>query len=324
MTNPFPAMEIRPYHPMEIISRIGEGRGDDLGDARLNHILRTVRRNPALPLVLRCNVASCYSFQNPGVGEDTPEGALFNLRRDLKILQLLGLAPGAVRPAIDLFEHVLEAIPSAQGIFWFAESTGEAWRGTPRAACHYEEGRALGIAAIIPGRSQEEMEQAKAASTRRLSEADTLDIRPHHLMCMTCFHGGKETLAPIAADNLFEAIDRVQKNPDIPVRLVCGPCMICPPCPHLRPEEDHCIGGHGMALRDELKDLEVLQRLGMQYDDTMPARKLLGLLYERVPSAKDVCGYGDGVVRSREWSICGGEAVNERYEKGRAAGLGML
>ncbi|MBN2307654.1 MAG: hypothetical protein JXR94_01710, partial [Candidatus Hydrogenedentes bacterium] len=121
-----------------------------------------------------------------------------------------------------------------------------------------------------------------------------------------------------------EAIDAIHQNPEIPVRLICGPCMICPPCPHLRRRADRCIGGHGMALRDELKDLDVLQRLGMAYGDTMSARALFSRLYERIESALEICGYGDGVARSREWSICGGENVNARYAKGRAAGLGFL
>ncbi|HEO72035.1 MAG TPA: hypothetical protein ENN80_12285 [Candidatus Hydrogenedentes bacterium] len=323
MPSPAP-IDVRPYQLMAIVSKIGEGCTDDLGDVRLNRILAAIRANPATPLTLRCNVTSDYAFQNPGMQDDTPEGALFNVRRDLVILQRLGLTPGATRPALDLFEHLLEAIDSADGILCFDTATSGAWRGQPREACYYEQGRALGIEAIIPARAPEEMQRVKRDSVRAMYEADVLELRPHHLMCMTCFHGGRDDLAPINEDNLFEAIDIIQKNPDIPIRLICGPCMICPPCPQMHPNANGCVGGHGMALRDELKDLDVLQRLGLRYGDTLTARRLFTRLYAEIASAKQICGYGDGIARSREWSICGGDDVNARYAKGRAAGLGFL
>ncbi|MCP4643342.1 MAG: hypothetical protein GY851_23045 [bacterium] len=317
-------MDIRPYQLIAIVSKLGEGCTDDLGDPRLTEILATVRRNPAVPLTLRCNVTTVYDYQNPGTDENTPEGDLFNVRRDLKILQRLGLTPGATRPAIDVFEHLLEVVESGEGILWFSETTSDAWTGQPRDACHYEEGRALGIQAIIPGRARGEMDEVKCDSVRGMYEADMLEIRPHHLMCMTCFYGGRDELGPIEEDNLFEAIDIIHKNPNVPVKLVCGPCMICPPCPHMAMGAGRCIGGYGMALRDELKDLDVLQTLGMAYGDTLSARELFTRLYDRIVSAKTVCGFGDGVSRSREWRVCGGDDVNSRYEKGRAAGLGFL
>ena len=48
-----------------------------------------------------------------------------------------------------------------------------------------------------------------------------------------------------------------------------------------------------MALRDEKKDLDTLQLLGLKYDDVLPAHELLNLLYERIESTTQVCGYGD-------------------------------
>jgi len=29
------------------------------------------------------------------------------------------------------------------------------------------------------------------------------------------------------------------------------------------------------------------------------------MLFERIPSTRDICTYGDGIVRSEEWRICG-------------------
>lgn len=324
MVQAFRSMDVRPYQLMHIVSRIGAGCGDDLGDPRLNEILAAIRQEPYLPLTLRCNVTSTYAYQNPGHQDDTPEGELFNARRDLKILQRMGLVPGATRPAIDLLELLLRSVETARGILWFDEVTSETWRGEPREAGHYEAGRAMGVQAILPPRSEAEMAEVKRQSARAMAEAGLLEIRPHHLMCVTCFYGGHEELAPIDEDNLFEVIDVVQKRPDIPIRLISGPCMICPPCPHYHPPSGLCIGGQSMSLRDELKDLDLLQLLGLQYGDVLPARELFARLYAHVASTREICGHGDGIARSPEWRVCGGPDGDPRYAKGRAAGLGFL
>jgi len=315
---------VRPYQLVRIVSKIGAGRMDDLGDERLTAILQAVRQDPTLPLTLRCNVTTAYAYQNPGHAEDTPEGDLFNARRDLRLLQRIGLVPGDTRPAIELFRRLLDNVETAEGILWFDEINSNTWRGEPRENCHYKEGRALGLEAIIPRRSVEERAHVKETSVQAMYEAETSKIRPHHLMCMSCFYGGREELGPIDEDNLFEAIDIVQKNPEIPIQLICGPCMICPPCDGYDPPSKRCVAGIGMALRDELKDLDVLQRLGLKYDDVLPARELFTRLYERIPSTRVICGHGDGVVRGPEWRVCGGPDGDPRYVKAREEGLGFL
>jgi hypothetical protein len=84
---------------MCIVCRIGEGRGEDLGDARLNEILKAVRQDRKRPVALRCNVDTVYRYQNPGQADDTREGELFNAKRDLDVLQKLGLKYGDTMPA---------------------------------------------------------------------------------------------------------------------------------------------------------------------------------------------------------------------------------
>ena len=78
-----------------------------------------------------------------------------------------------------------------------------------------------------------------------------------------------------------------------------------------------------MALRDQKKDLDVLQKLGLKYGDRLPARRVLELLYERIPSTRDICGYGDGEVRAPEWRICGDPDGREAYRKARDEKLGI-
>ena len=300
------------------------GCTDDLGDPRLTAILQAVRQDPKLPLTLRCNVDTVYRYQNPGHAEDTAEGELFNAKRDLDIVQKLGLVPGDTRPAIDMFERVLAKIPQARGI------------------CGYETQHVRHVARLLAGRQRQLREGPRAGdqgphpaarlrrkrrSTKKTSaaaiyQAPALQIRPHHLLCMSCFHGGKDKLAPIAEDNLFEAIDVIQKQPDIPVTLIAGVCMICPPCGKYDPANKLCVGGRSMALRDQKKDLDVLQKLGLKYGDTLPARKLYQLLFERIPSTRDICGYGDGETRATEWSICGERREGRRLSEGPRGTVG--
>ena len=318
-------LEVRPYQLMCILCRVGEGRAKDLGDDRLNRILAAVQEDPKVPIRLRLNTESVYGYQNPGHAEDSPEGKLFNAKRDLDIIQKLGLVPGDTRPAIDMFERVFLNLTTAQGICGYQTLTAETWRGCPQAGSgNYEKGHALGLGAVIPPRDEEEKARFKKTTAEQIYQAETLRIRPHHLMCMSCFYGARiENPAPIKEDNLFEAIDVIQKDPQIPVTLVPGCCIICPPCSSYDPETNLCLGGRGMALRDQKKDLDTLQKLGLKYGDTLPAQKLYQLLYERIPSTRDICGYGDGEQRAPEWSICGDPEGTETYRKARAANLGI-
>ena len=78
-----------------------------------------------------------------------------------------------------------------------------------------------------------------------------------------------------------------------------------------------------MALRDQKKDLDVLQLLDLTYGDVLPARELLGRLYANVHSTRQVCGYKDGILRAPEWRICSEPEGALRYDKGRAARIGV-
>jgi len=318
-------LDVRPYQLMCVVCQLGSGKIDDLDNPKLTEILATVRKNPKTPIRLRLNVESVYSYQNPGPNDDSPEGTLFNAKRDLDVIQKLGLVPGDARPAIDLFERLLKNVPTCLGICGYETITGDTWQGCPRATSgNYEKGHKLGINAIIPPRDEQQKAEYKKTSVADIYEATTLKIRPHHLMCMSCFYGARiENLAPIKEDNLFEAIDAIHKNPDIPVTLVAGCCMICPPCSHYDPQTNWCVGGKSMALRDQKKDLDVLQKLGLKYGDTLPAKDLYKLLYERIPSTRVICGYGDGEQRAYEWSICGDPEGKETYLKAREANLGI-
>ena len=318
-------IDVRPYQLMCIVCRLGaDETGQYAHGERLDEILTAVRGDPNLPITLRANVDTVYSFQNPGREHDTPEGELFNDKRDLDIIQRLGFAPGDTRPALEMFNRLFKEIPDCDGICGYDRVTSDTWKGCPLAASgNYERGHAEGVSAVIPSRDAEEKACAKTDSCAQMYEGDELEIRPHHLMCMTCFHGGREELAPIQEDNLFEAIDIIRKNPETPVKLVPGPCMICTPCSKYQPSTNWCIGGIGSGLRDQKKDLDVLQLLGLEYGDILPGREIYQRLFDEISSTRQICGYNDGTVRALEWTVCGGPDGSPSYAKGRAVGLGI-
>ena len=321
----FKTLDIRPYQLMCIVCKIGEGISEASWDKKFNKILKTIRNNPNIPVRLRCNVDTVYKYQNPGREDDTPEGKLFNDKRDLDIIQKLGIVPGSTRPALELFNRLFKEIISTKGICGYDKITSKTWRGCKKAdSGNYEKGHARGVNAVIPPRGEEEKEKAKKKTVKDIYKAKTLFIRPHHLMCMTCFHGGKKKLAPIKEDNLFEAIDIIQKNSNIPITLIPGCCMICPPCSRYEPETNLCVGAIGIGLRDQKKDLDLLQKLGLKYGDTLPAKKIYKLLFEKIHSTVQICGYSDGIVRGQEWTICrGGPEGSKEYVKGRRKKLGI-
>lgn len=288
-----------PVRPADLVRLIAS-------DSGVADLAQLVHDDPLRPIMLVAQTSGLYRAIRPAEEVDPA------VRRvDLAILQRLGMAPGDVRPARALLAWVLERIEDV----------------TDLGVCpdDYARGRKLGLAALVPTRSAEELAQVKEESAAALLAADHLHFRPHHLLCMGCFYGRTvdRGLAPIAEDNLYEGIVAMQRNPEIPVTLIEGCCDICPPCPGYDPASGVCVAAHSMGLRDELKDLTLLQRLGLRYGDTLPARELLRRVFAAVAETTEVCGFGDGVERSPEWRVCCGPDGSEGYRRARGEGLGV-
>jgi hypothetical protein len=107
MVQEFHSLDVRPYQLLCVVCRLGAKPDEPYYFfERLDEILGYERRDPARPMTLRCTADSVYAYQNPGRRCDTPEGELFNQKRDLDILQRLGMVPGATRPAIEIFGRI--------------------------------------------------------------------------------------------------------------------------------------------------------------------------------------------------------------------------
>jgi len=117
-------------------------------------------------------------------------------------------------------------------------------------------------------------------------------------------------------------IQHILKNPDTPITLVSGAdWMMCGPCPSRVPRFNACacgaIGSGG--LYNEMKDLNVLQALGLTYGATMNARALYKLIFERIPKTGGVCALDSRIAQLSVWrDNCGkNPAPCPDYKKGR-------
>ena len=318
-------VSLRPYQTLCIFCCLGE-TGAAPKEGKLHEAVEAIRKNPDLPLTLSCNAGDVYVYQDPGTAEDTPEGRDYNRKRDLDILQTLSLAPGTTLPARVVLKHVLKRVTTTQGVCGYRQVTSNAWKGCPKAASgFYEKACKQGIEAVIPRRTKEEMAKEKELSVKSLYDAKEATIKPHILLCSISQYGGG-LRPPYKEDNLPELLDvMLHKNPDLVIRFARGAdWAMCAPCPNRVPGLNSCVTGPvgTGGLYGELKDLNVLQRLGLTFDDKMKARELYKLIFEKIPTLSGVCALTnhENPKESLWWDPCGGRSDPcPNYAKGIAA-----
>ncbi len=318
---------VRPFQLLCILCALGES-DEGPKDTKLKEILDTIRNSPDAPLTLRCNAGDVYVYQDPGTAGDAGSSE-FNRKRDLEILQRLDLAPGETQPARIVFARLLKRISSVAGICAFGTVTAEAWKGCPKAASgNYERGCKKGLNALIPRRDETEMKREKEASIKTLHAAKEVKVRPHILLCSVCQYGAG-VRPPFKEDNLPELLELVlTKRPDLPITLVQGAdWMMCAPCPSRIPQLNACVCGpvKSGGLYNEMKDLNVLQRLGLTYGTTQKARDLYRLILEKIPRVEGVCALPvDGKPPYSIWFDPCGNKTPKAYAKGREQLLAKL
>jgi len=236
-------------------------------------------------------------------------------KRDLDVIQKLGLAMGDTRTARDLFSLINERIFNINEICEYNAAYGGEWHECPLARTNcWQRGSKI----ITEIRSEAEMQQYKISSCKGIEEADHIKIRAHHLLCIVCFIGRDDNDKPIPEDNLYEVWMKMRNNPDISVTVIEGPseCMICPPCHSYNPERGICIAT--CHLRDRKKDLDTMMKLGIKPGDTLPAKEIINRIYKFIPTVIGLCSYD--TVTSPEWSCCG-NAKTGRFENGLKKGI---
>ena len=312
---------LRPYQALCVVCALGDGDAEP-ADQKSREILDLVRRRPDVPVTLTCNAGDVFVFQDPGPEDDSPEGAEFNRKRDLDILQKLNLAPGVTLPARLLFHRLLDTITTVSGVCGYDTVTCDAWIGCPQAQSgRYEKARAEGIDALIPPRSEQEMaaEKEKSLEAMYAARKTGITIRPHILVCAVCQYGGG-TRPPFRPDNLPELLQLILKEPDTLITMAeAADWMMCAPCDHRAPELNACVNVKGSGgLVNQLRDLRTLQILGLTYGSTVNARELYRLIFERIPDTIGICRF-DAPELSVWKDGCGSTACSsENYDKGRA------
>ena len=234
-------LALRPYQLLCTICSLGEeGKEPVRQYEKCQHIRETLRKEPDAPLTLACHAGPLYGYQDSGVADDTPESEEFNRKRDLDVLQILGLPPGCTLPARAFFSLLLKGVSTVSGICAYQNVTGEAWKGCPMAASgNYERGHDKAISemwystlstTVVDLRSEEEMAEEKKKSLDVLYSASVVPVRPHILACAVCQYGAG-LRPPYKEDNLPELLDLiVTRKPDLPIRMARGAdWLICAP-----------------------------------------------------------------------------------------------
>ena len=239
---------------------------------------------------------------------------VMNRKRDLDLLQRLGLVPGDTRRSRYLIELLFKKIETPCGICAFDTS---GWEGCTQARSGaYESVREKGWQAVVYKRTQKSKTDDRKRSAERIEKDGRLFVRPHHLMCLSCMVGAGREGEFRPNDTLAEVYERIKKDPAAQITLVEGDCEMCFCCDGHHPETMRCVHSCGL-IRDYKKDLDVFQKLGLMPGATLKARDVFRLLFERIASTREICGFGDGVVRSPEWTICGGPEGSPGYAKAR-------
>lgn len=273
-------------------------------------LLRLVRHEPDTCLKLT-TAFDAMGGRTSLFDKTTPE----ERKRDLDVLCRLGLVPGDERSARDLMDRVDKEIGDLSGICCYDSDNAfvGTWAECPAARTDaFAKGRG---AVITWARTAADMSVVKADSCRSIAEASVLEIRAHHLLCIVCYIRSKDAHEPLVEDNLYEAWLRMQRDPQLPVRILegAGACVVCPPCPGYREDLRMCV--MDCHLRDRKKDLETMLRLGVKPGDVLPAGVLIERIYRYIPDTEGICLLGS--PNRFEWRDCkdaGG------YRKGLANG----
>jgi len=254
-------------------------------------------------------------------------------RKDLEVCRVLGIMPNTELPAFFAYDILFARQKTLEGICRSDSRKSAAWPECPHARKGYYEkiaggprytledqtrlGERLdgqGLWAMLRPRTRQDMKIAKERSAKQLMEkAGTLYMRPQHALCLLC---RKDMSKPLIEDNLIEMRRRMEANPDIPVTLVEGCCQVCDPCNEYHAGEHLCYHTHA---KNSLRDLMILERLGLAPGATLPARKLYELLYKRIHSLKEICGWRDGSNTAPFWAPCAYDLPH--LDDARKAGL---
>lgn len=262
-------------------------------------------------------------------------------RKDLEVCRVLGILPNTEIPAYHAYKWLFKRQPTLENICRTTSLPSAEWPECPHARKGYYEkiasadpGPTLkdqfelgeqmiakgGLWAMVRPRTRRDMGAAKKRSAAFvLKGAKRLYIRPCHCLCILCNTHKDPRRKPLIEDNLVELFRRMTSEPDIPVTLTEGCDLVCDACNVYHTGENLCYHAH---IKNSLRDLMVLEKLGLKPGATLPARELYRLIYKRIRGFKEICGWGDGLSTAPWWAACGTgqEALNDARRLGLITG----
>ena len=211
-----PEITIEARQLLGLVCRKGGAECPLIDAERADKILQRLASDPAVSIRLTSDAESLPHYTWGGAPSDA-EDAL-NRMRDLKVLQRLGLCPGDTRRSRYLLELLFKRVESPRGICAFDT---EGWEGCELAhSGAYESVRDAGWREVVYCRSDEERAAYREPNERAIAEDEGISIRAHHLMCMSCWYNGGTGSGKRPNDTLSEVMDRIQREPDVPITLV--------------------------------------------------------------------------------------------------------
>lgn len=154
------------------------------------------------------------------------------------------------------------------------------------------------------------MVKDKERSLEAMYNAEAVRVRPHILLCSVCQYGGG-IRPPYPEDNLPELLQLILKEPDTLITMApYADWMMCAPCPMRAPELNACVHNKGAGgLSNNMRDLRVLQKLGLTYGETIKARDLYRLIFTRISGTLEICRL-DHAAPSVWYTGCGSSTID--------------
>jgi len=231
-------------------------------------VLERVKADPSVSIRLTSDADNVphYTLLDADDYANMDREGVFNRKRDLDVLQRLGLAPGDTRRSRYLYELLLQRIETPLGLCAYDTPN---WEGCPLARSGAYEGvRDKGSREIVFDRTDADKAESRRLSVERVRNDPVIAVRAHHLMCMSCWWGASGGETPRPNDTLYEIYQRIRTDPDVEVMLVEGNCEACHCCDGFHPDSTRCVHAGGL-IRDYKKDLDVFQKLGLMPGDRM-------------------------------------------------------
>jgi len=315
------SVSIHAYQLLSLVCIAGGAECPLIENGKAKKILDLIKVDPTVAIRLESDADRIPRYTKIKTDDLASPNAqeVFNRKRDLDVFQRLGLVPGDTRRARYIFQLLFNRIETPVNICAY---NTEGWEGCKLAySGAYESLRVKGWHSIVFQRSEQEKKEYRLRNNEDIKTSKKLYVRPHHLMCLSCmYNGGKGLQSPNASNSLYEILQRIKNEPDIPITLVELTGMACESCDGFYPPTGRCTHSCGL-IRDYKKDLGVFQKLGKMPGATMKAKDLFELLFVRIPSTHEICAFEDGIVRSQEWTICGGPDGSPGYANTRLTGI---